>query len=302
MGNSLELSSLAPESMFKLADMLLAKSMEKAAVKPQSSNLCVLLKEGNASQPCYFIHPITGDVAGYVTLVNQLDTDRIIYGIQSPGVDNPDEQIDSIEHMAELYIEAMALSTATQSIVLAGWSMGGMITFEVASRLLKKGHKIEKLILIDSALPNTKNVISLINQQGLIHLSMDIVPKQSRQAIESYVIQNNVTNLDELEKGLIQGKIVISEVNKSLIIKAVRLLNSNYRAIEKYKTSKRIDDIPTLMIYAGIRNLEDVKRAWKPFLNQSITDYLSVEGDHFSIMQLPSASHSGKAISSFLNN
>ncbi len=55
--------------------------------------------------------------------------------------------------MAEHYVEAMREVQPEGPYRLGGWSMGGVVAFEMARRLAEQNQRVERLVLIDSFAP-----------------------------------------------------------------------------------------------------------------------------------------------------
>jgi pimeloyl-ACP methyl ester carboxylesterase len=65
----------------------------------------------------------------------------------------PEEYTCGIEGMAQKFIEEMKQRQPVGPFVLAGWSVGGTIAYEMASQLARSNDQVSHLILIDSPCP-----------------------------------------------------------------------------------------------------------------------------------------------------
>jgi thioesterase domain-containing protein len=61
-----------------------------------------------------------------------------------------------VEAMASDYVEAIRGFQPVGPYWLAGWSMGGVIAFEMARQLQQQGQEIGMLALIDTGVPEAK--------------------------------------------------------------------------------------------------------------------------------------------------
>ncbi|MEM8733780.1 MAG: amino acid adenylation domain-containing protein [Planctomycetota bacterium] len=108
---------------------------------------------GNAdSQPIFMVHPPGGIVVCYRELASQIE-DYCIHGIRSRGLHGAEELPPTMEAMAEEYEEALRTVQPSGPYVLGGWSLGGLVAYEVAQRLLASGETVDRLILIDTTIP-----------------------------------------------------------------------------------------------------------------------------------------------------
>ena len=102
------------------------------------------------SRPAFFcIHPAGGHVFCYSKLARLLGTERPFYGIQAQGLDESLPPQLSIQAMASRYVEELRRVQPNGPFLLGGWSMGGVVAFELAQQLLSLGEEIALLALID---------------------------------------------------------------------------------------------------------------------------------------------------------
>jgi amino acid adenylation domain-containing protein len=109
----------------------------------------IRIQAGNARRPLFLVHPMGGGVFGYAHLARRLGKDQPVYGLQSSGL-HSGSPCRTIEEMAAQYIDAIAEVDAKGPYLLGGWSMGGVIAFEMAQQLIAQGHEVSLLVLIDS--------------------------------------------------------------------------------------------------------------------------------------------------------
>jgi acetoacetyl-CoA synthetase len=110
----------------------------------------VPIKEGGAALPFYIIHGLGGNVIELFKLGRLLDYEGPVYAIQAQGVDGQAEPFYSIEDMADAYIEAIRARQTDGPYRLSGYSLGGLVAFEMARRLEADGELVDPLILLDT--------------------------------------------------------------------------------------------------------------------------------------------------------
>ena len=109
------------------------------------------LRPSGAGTPLYCLHPASGSAYSYFSLVPLLDADRPVYGVEAPGFDDEDEKpLCSVGELAELYLAAIAAERPGEPFALLGWSMGGVIGYEMARR---SGGPPPLLITVDTPVP-----------------------------------------------------------------------------------------------------------------------------------------------------
>jgi acetoacetyl-CoA synthetase len=110
----------------------------------------LLMKAGTGHPPVFIAHGLGDTVLGLSGLVGKIESRRPIYGLQARGIDGIDEPFTSIEDMALLHLDAIMRLQTHGPYFLIGYSLGGLVTLEIAQRLSAAGEKIALLALLDS--------------------------------------------------------------------------------------------------------------------------------------------------------
>ncbi|EOD44424.1 putative polyketide synthase protein [Neofusicoccum parvum UCRNP2] len=106
---------------------------------------------GKKGAPLYMFH----DGSGLCNVYSRLgELGRDIYGIFSLDFSHIDRSITTLEDLASHYIDRAHLAEQ-ESIMLGGWSFGGVLAFEVSRQLRRRGSKTAVLgvVLVDSPHP-----------------------------------------------------------------------------------------------------------------------------------------------------
>ncbi|MFF4445712.1 amino acid adenylation domain-containing protein [Streptomyces sp. NPDC001502] len=123
-----------------------------------AARLLVPLADGDPSRPpLVLVHPRGGDVVCYRDLVRDLSArpggDRRILGLESVGYNTGETPLERVPEMAERYLAALREEQPHGPYLLAGWSFGGTVAYEMAARLEAAGEEVAFLGLIDAAAP-----------------------------------------------------------------------------------------------------------------------------------------------------
>jgi amino acid adenylation domain-containing protein len=106
-----------------------------------------------AEPPLFLVHPVGGNVLCYRELARHLGGERPVYGLQSLGLLDGRPPQESVEEMAASYLEAVRRVAPGGPFLLAGWSIGGAIAFEMAQQLRAAGEEVALLALLDTLAP-----------------------------------------------------------------------------------------------------------------------------------------------------
>lgn len=94
-----------------------------------------------------------GSATSYVE-IPELAAHVAVVGLNSPYMKVPEEFKCGVIGMATAFIVEMKRRQPIGPYLLAGWSAGGVIAFEITNQLTKNGEDVEELILIDSPCPD----------------------------------------------------------------------------------------------------------------------------------------------------
>ena len=133
----------------------LAARLEDGDTGPLENGL-VVLQEGGTHPPVFIFHHPSGTVLAYEPLARHLGDDQLVYGIQARGVDGSTRPFASIEAMAFDYADLIERTDPSGSYRLVGHSIGGLLAWETARELNRRGHQVAFLALLDSLFPDRR--------------------------------------------------------------------------------------------------------------------------------------------------
>ncbi|MFE7777026.1 amino acid adenylation domain-containing protein [Streptomyces sp. NPDC057445] len=123
-----------------------------------ADRLLVALADGDPGvPPLILVHPRGGDIVCYRDMIRALgdaeDVPRTVLGIESVGYNNGETPLERVADMAERYLAEIRRTVPDGPYLLAGWSFGGTLAFEIAVRLEAAGETVAFLGAIDTAAP-----------------------------------------------------------------------------------------------------------------------------------------------------
>ncbi len=116
-------------------------------LESRSSTLCWLRRSGQ--EPLHvWIHPAGGGIDCYRPLAESLPFRSL--AIDSPALRKSRPAPASVEALAAEYLGYLEQAASTEPGVIAGWSFGGVVAFEMALQLARRGRPRVEVVLIDS--------------------------------------------------------------------------------------------------------------------------------------------------------
>lgn len=115
-----------------------------------SSDYLVPMKPNGTKTPLFIVHGAGLNILNFAHIIKHFDKDQPIYGLQGLGSNGYENWFESIESMAACYIDSITKINPKGPYALAGFSFGGVVAFEMARQLTKKGSKVSIIALLDT--------------------------------------------------------------------------------------------------------------------------------------------------------
>jgi aspartate racemase len=151
-----------------LAMLLEAPTIEKLAATLRRDGWAhhwsslVPIQPSGSHPPFFCVHGVGGNVVGFRELARHLSPDYPFYGLQSQGLDGKHACHKSIEEMAKHYIGEIRSLRAGGPYFVGGFSLGGLIAYEMAQQLRAMGEDVGLLVLFDTYPGNLKTVTASV--------------------------------------------------------------------------------------------------------------------------------------------
>ena len=120
--------------------------------RPQNFYIFPLQPKGD--RPPFFCIPgAVGSVFHLMDLARETggpEEDRPFYGVQAKGLADDGKPLSTVEELAEHYLVAIRGVRPSGPYHLGGFSMGGVVAYEIARRLLDAGEEVRALVMLDA--------------------------------------------------------------------------------------------------------------------------------------------------------
>ena len=236
--------------------------------KPVSTKLDPLLVQLSTSKSVdniFCVHAVMGTVFPFIDLAKTFEDKVNFFAIQDPQLIDENDKITSIQEIAQRYIKSIKTVQASGPYVIAGWSFGGLVAYEIAKQLQAKNEKISHLFIIDMAIQSEANPHFNVSEEEI----------KDRFLTDLYSIFDAGTQLDDKD---IQPLLAVFQNN----VHAAR----NYFNLNNNIPSKLNANCTLISAKEGIKkSSEDSQLGWLSHIDTFET--ISVSGDHYSILKSP---------------
>ncbi len=238
----------------------------------------ITLRKGVAGPALFLVHGLGGTAVELHQLARQIEGDLAIHGIQAIGLDGQTPN-DSVEAMASCYVDMILALQPRGPYLLAGYSLGGLVAFDMARRLLGLDHEIGFLGLID-AFPDEAT--------SKRHLWVRVPTCLRTPGARMTTLRRTCRRLATWPYRVFRGRIVASRRELALpaslraVRAAARVALRTYRPVASdcdmifFQATGRPEAFPP-----------DPVRSWRPLVRRLTID--DVPGDHASLVRGESA-------------
>ncbi|HEX8174908.1 MAG TPA: amino acid adenylation domain-containing protein [Pyrinomonadaceae bacterium] len=265
----------------------LARLLRDRAEVSQSPLVC--LQPGGSKRPFFCIHPIGGSVFHYVPLAFHLGEEQPLYGLQSQGLDGDLPPLTRIEEMAASYLDALRTVQPDGPYRLGGWSMGGIIAFEMAQQLQARGQEVELLILIDSTTEGFQKSLDLDDEWTILTAFAEThgIPLENLDIEEESLRR---LGLDELLPHVLEevraAQLIPPDIGISKVRQILKVFRANMKAIQSYRPRPLNNRVRLIWAVDSsiAQDKEDSTLGWSEFAE---VEAVPVQGNHFTLLREP---------------
>jgi len=255
-----------------------------------SGDSLVPIQPNGHKPPLYLIHGVGLNTLKFNDLVQNLDSDQPVYGLQGMGITTMDHRSITVEEIAAHYVATITEANPNGPYALAGHSFGGIISYEMARQLQQLGKKVSMLAMLDSYVePYFYYASPLGKMIGKLHFHFrkktaflngmfssweDFKIHLNRK--KEYLVEQKFksdTDLTEEERLENRRAMEVEKMN-ALIMKRYHLVPENFE-IDLFRAEKPLFFMHD-PVYLGWRNI--------PLEGLNIYD---VPGDHLDMFEAP---------------
>jgi len=171
-GKTLSLATLFAAPTVESLAALLGPSGSQSRGRKGRSPLVAIKPQGDRA-PFFCVHPIGGNVLCYLDLARHFAPEQPFYALQALDPEEEEAYPASIEEMAARYLREVRRLQPEGPYRLGGWSMGGLVAFEMARQLESEGQELGLVALIDTLPPAAEPVPPAAEEELVVWFAQD---------------------------------------------------------------------------------------------------------------------------------
>ena len=233
------------------------------------------IRTSGSRPPVFFVHPAGGLAWSYLQFQRHLDPDQPVYGLQATGFTRP-ELPGSVEESAQDYLEQIRAVQPSGPYSIAGWSLGGLIAYEMAVRLQAAGERVGLLALIDA-----------YHTQDLESERREILPEllESIGIDAKMVAEDGNPDMEQIMAVLAERDDALATLGEDDLVNVYRNYENGLQQAEEYRPGRFRGDIVFFTALVGRDDDSPTARSnWGPLVEGEIEDY-PVDAEHHLLME-----------------
>ncbi|HEX5603001.1 MAG TPA: thioesterase domain-containing protein, partial [Pyrinomonadaceae bacterium] len=269
-------------------------------------SLVVSMQPHGINAPIFSPHASGGNVLCYTDLVKYIGEDQPFYGIQAREPESGLVVHTDIAAMASDYVEAIRSVQPNGPYLLGGWSMGGVIAFEMATQLQQQGERIALLALMDATAPTgAQTEYKWTVLLSIFAFDLGLKYENLSKPIEEIAKLTQMAQLRAVWLEAKSAELIPSDMTLVEFRKMFDLFKINANTTRSYQPGEFFGRIALFNAEADEQHYlfsndpgyyesqeihgKDPLKGWGDLATEGVEVYV-VPGDHFSMMREPNVS------------
>jgi len=260
----------------------------------------VTLRPGPAHRVLYLLHPLGGELLPYRELVQAINSPLRVLGIRWGG--EPSGESLPLEEIVAVHYSQLRAIQPDGPYLLAGWSFGGVLAYELALQLTASGERVDFLGMLDAN--PTRDPLTGLRTRATAYL--DLLTAVLSEIDKGFAEGKPAGDLsqfatDKSWTGLM-GDVVPQGVSASHLRRSLRIAQCNMRAAMTYQPASYGGPIDLFQAAGSDPEIQDLLAAELRALACGPVRIHQVPGDHQGILRAPQVEATGAAVDKALQS
>jgi thioesterase domain-containing protein len=275
----------------------------------------VALTESCTGPPLFLVHAIGGTISAYAPLGQELTDTFTVYGLQSPALSGGGVP-PSLADLVSDYTQRIRAVQPAGPYRLAGWSMGGVVAFEIARQLEQAAADVGLLVLLDAPFTVPADTVpadAMLADAGLADTVLaDTVLADTVLAGRFVADATHSLGLDAAEApdpaavspagqlAWLADQLTADAAERATtgarLERRFGLFSAHSRMLAGYRPSAPGVRAPTLIVSAANSPNAPAAGHWQNLLSNGPVSVRQVDSDHYAFLRPPLVTGIGAAI------
>lgn len=197
----------------------------------------VAIRASGNKPPLFCVHGVGGHILPFLDLANHLGNEQPVYALQAKPVQAGVE--GTIEGMADEYIREIEQFQPDRPYLLAGFSFGGFIAYEMARQLEAKGKAVALLALFDTQAGSLPRFPDSLSRIGFLRYRLRAFMVKLLFRLSEKEFSPIIRSQDDKEKSARHNETILGDVDADTVpAHLLEIMKANQAALSKYVPGK----------------------------------------------------------------
>ncbi|HEU4713537.1 MAG TPA: amino acid adenylation domain-containing protein [Pyrinomonadaceae bacterium] len=289
VGREFDLSMLLEDSTIPG----IARTLEELELRPiqaRQPSQVVTLRPNSSKRLLFLVHPLGGEPVPYRALAHSIKSPVRVVGLCW----RPTETCETtLEEMAAIHLAQMRAVQPEGPYLLAGWSFGGVLAYEIAQQIVASGATVEFLGLID-ANPVRDSISGRLASDGSLLGKFTEALTEIDRKLAAGETDLSSLQADDYLYGLMghSGE----GVNANHLRQIMEVTKDSLAAVANYRPAPYTGSIDLFQPEDSTPEIQQLLHTELCALAEGPLRLHSIPGDHYSILRSPLVGKTAQAI------
>jgi len=261
----------------------------------------VPIKSSGSKPPIYLVHGHGLNVLAFSAMGKYMDEDQPVYALQALGLGGKAQLLYTIEEIAAKYNSEILEKNPDGQFALAGYSLGGLIAYEMAKQLIAMGKQVIMLGILDTYAGNRD-----ITETKMVHIYKKVIRQFRKLAFFSRSFFRSPKTIIKYQSMILGGKVRNLftrgyKVGKEFFTYEEEINRSYDMAYDNYFMDPMDIEVDLFRVEKRVNYIDDpVYLEWDKFAKKGVSVHV-VPGDHKTFLFPPNDKVCARTLQDCLN-
>ncbi|WP_238962040.1 non-ribosomal peptide synthetase [Pseudomonas sp. AF32] len=278
-----------------------AQVLQQTEAMPRDTGALVDFKNASQAPALFLVHPIGGHVLCYAALARVLKDQVHLYALQAPGTWDERGPLQSVQAQAMHYADAIEQVAPQGPLNIGGWSYGGVVAYELASELRRRGRRLHNVFLLDTIVRIKQGEVQIERSEFMNWFMWELLSGDGQKDYDYQALDfsslGDPDAFDAIRQHGIDRGLFDETLTRATLNQLFQVFHANWQSLLDYRFPPL--DLPITLFAADVQlpdvlqaphelvgtAFDDPYRGWRSIAPQ--VQRIAVEGDHLTMMREP---------------